>query len=476
MMKVALININTIKVPAVAPYSLDILGTSLECAGFEVRILDLTQYENPIEAIDNFFVESFEMVGIALRNTHHMTFPDFLTMEDKGSFLNSHYSLISRIKKWVSVDSIILGGVGFSCFPVELLNRFGLKNGVIGPGEKKIVEFAQKISRGDISHAKKHTIYDGRKDALLTEVSRTFINNKWYYLRGGMIPVRTTNGCTNNCGYCVEQNSKGRASFQDLTHGFIHEIKQLASMGVHDVFIADSEFNLNLSYSKTILRTILQNKFTSKLRFWSYWQPKPFDREYAQLLRETDFPGVRFGTDHTDNTILRRLNKFYDQKEIIEATQFCRQEGIQVMHDLLFGFPGDSPDRMKRAIELCLSLDTLVTGISIGVAVFPNTELGRYYEACKKDGNLSGFYAASDDITDPVFYVDPSFKVPEIFEELKTFIGNEAYRTLLPSLEYKGGINNQLVDSKRVAESISNGETGEFWYNYGMMNKKQGYK
>ena len=76
MAKITLINPNLVRIPAVAPLALDILGTNLRQEGHEVDLLDLTpvaeQFHKVIE--DYFSNHKPDFVGITFRK---ITFQDF---------------------------------------------------------------------------------------------------------------------------------------------------------------------------------------------------------------------------------------------------------------------------------------------------------------------------------------------------------------------------------------------------------------
>lgn len=67
---VALVNPNMIH-PAITPYALDILSTSLEDAGFNVEILDLTFHRDHWrQTVAEFFKDrELLLVGVTIRNT-----------------------------------------------------------------------------------------------------------------------------------------------------------------------------------------------------------------------------------------------------------------------------------------------------------------------------------------------------------------------------------------------------------------------
>src|SRR2546423_6246784 len=74
-MKVVLVNLNLIKVPAIAPYALDVLGSALEAAGHQVDVLDLCPSSDPVSSIHEYFsAQTPDLVGLSLRNAGDLYF------------------------------------------------------------------------------------------------------------------------------------------------------------------------------------------------------------------------------------------------------------------------------------------------------------------------------------------------------------------------------------------------------------------
>jgi tryptophan 2-C-methyltransferase len=477
MADVTLVNLNVVQVPAIGPYAIDILGSALEEHQHRVAVLDLSRGDDPAKAIDDHFaVEKPDLVGLTMRNNFDLYFPSFANHDRQGSFVHDHAAIIRQLKGKVSADRLVIGGVGFSTAPMEFLRYFALHYGVRGPGERIIVAMADACDAGgDLRELPfpslqrgAHVVYDGRKLEIQRRVQRKFVDNRWYYEYGGLGNLRTSNGCGMRCAYCAEPFAKGARFARSRVDDVMAELDQLVEMGIYDVLTADSEFNMPFSYSKAILRGIIERRYPKQLRLWAYCQPSPFDEEYAALLAEAGVPGVNLGTDHTDPEMLRRLHKWYGQKEIVEVTRLCRKYGLAVMHELLFGYPGDTPEKMYRAIDFLLDCDPTVIGVTIGLGVLQGTALGeRFTEERKLQSRPPGFYFKDTPFIFPVYYVDPSFKIPEIYGDLARYVGERIDRIMIPRTPGSGDTDNQLVNSERLKKQLQKeGKKGAYWYHY----------
>ena len=70
-------------------------------------------------------------------------------------------------------------------------------------------------------------------------------------------------------------------------------------------------------------------------------------------------------------------------------------------------------------------------------------------------------------MVDPTFYLDPSFRGPEIFDRLDARIGPDRRRIMVPTLNSTGVSNNQLVNSERVRRQLMvEKRKGPSWYHF----------
>lgn len=478
MARVTLVNMNLVRVPAIGPYAIDVLGSALEEGGHQVDVLDLSRLDEGIDAIPAYFSSHApDLVGLSMRNRFDLYFPSYGKLEDDGSFLASHERVLQRIRQHVSADRMVIGGVGFSTAPFQLLRRLGLKVGVRGPGEEVLPLLAtavdQQLELSSVQYPKDEQeglcVYDGRRARLQRGVQRKFFDNRWYYEYGGLGNLRATNGCAMRCGYCAEPYAKGATFTRSGVEEVLAELDQLVEMGIYDVLTADSEFNMPLRHSKAVLRGIIERRYPKEFRLWAYMQPVPFDAEYAELLAAAGVPGVNLGTDHTDPEVMRQMGKWFTLADVAKTTELCRANGIAVMHELLFGYPGDTPEKMFRAIDDLRALDPTVIGVTVGLGVLEGTALGDLFDRRLRSGEpLEGFYFRGEPFVDPVFYVAPSFPIPEIYARLEAFVGADVDRIMIPRTT-SGGVDtdNQLVGSKRIETQLhKEKKKGAYWYHY----------
>ncbi|GHE91454.1 hypothetical protein GCM10017786_24930 [Amycolatopsis deserti] len=429
---VTLVNPNLVH-PPITPYALDILATSLEDAEFDVDVLDLTfSRENWTEVVDAYFGRRQPvLVGVTIRNT------DTIYPQEQRVFLGSHKAIIDQVRTRTRAP-VVAGGVGFSSMPYALVDYFGIDYGVKGPGEFTLVQLAEAIASGAppetvpgllinkgsagvhrVSHAdpvvaaghvslvQRATPYrrhSGRPDR---------VDNQMYFHRGGLGNILTKNGCTFACTHCVEPDAKGNRFARRAETAVVDEIESLLLQGVLDLHTTDSEFNLNITHSKAVLREIVRRKSRDassplhRLRLWIYVQPAPFDAEYAALLAEAGCAGINVAPDHSRPELLDGWKvsaggtRFYDFDDVRKVCRWASEHGMATMVEALLGMPGETPETMRACVDDFQSLDATVVGYTLGIRVFPYSPLGRRLAAASA-GELAVPGLQSNDAEEPI--------------------------------------------------------------------------
>lgn len=439
---VTLVNPNKIH-PAITPYALDILTTTLEDADFEVEVVDLTfRRDEWVEVLTDYFRTRRPMlVGITIRNT------DTIYPQEQRVFIGEHREIITKIKQLTDAP-VVAGGVGFSSMPFALVDYFGIDYGVKGPGEIIITRLAEALANntfprsvpgliindgeGEVTRVPPEQLTSptlilpsaGFGEKRAWQVNRTTsytrrsgkslkVDNLAYYHNGGLGNILTKNGCPFSCAHCVEPDAKGSGFALRTISGVVDEIEQLTAQGVYDLHTTDSEFNLAVANSKAVLREIIRRKHADpssslhQLRLWIYCQPAPFDEEFAELLAEAGCRGVNVAPDHVRDDLLAgwkvtgKGTRYYTLDDTIRVVELSKRYGMLTMVEVLLGMPGETIDTMRECIDWTMALDATVVGFTLGLRVFPYSPLGMGL-AAQCDGAQTVPGLQSNTATEPI--------------------------------------------------------------------------
>lgn len=458
-MHICLVNTNRIK-PPIAPIGLEYVAEALNAAGHDIKILDLCWEVDWRTAIAKFFDGArFDLVGVTLRNTDDCAFTS------RSSFLDEFADMVNTIR--IHSDAlIVLGGVGFSIMPEKVLNLCKADAGISGDGEFIFVELANRIEGKmdwfDLSNLilRRNRTYRRNKTSTppllsLPPMTRSWVDNPRYFREGGQIGIETKRGCSGRCIYCADPIAKGKKIRTRPPGAVADELERLLEQGINCFHTCDSEFNLPKQHAFEVCYEIIKRGLAGRIQWYAYCSPAPFSRELANLMRCAGCVGINFGADNGDEEMLRRLKRNFTPGDIMNAAQWCQDAGILVMFDLLLGSPGETKDSILKTVDLMRQAAPDRVGVSIGVRVYPGTELANLImdEELKK-GLTDG------EEPQPLFFIEPKI-APLVFQLLDNLVGNDRrfffFEPSRPEQNYNYNANQKLI------EAISKGYRGAYW-------------
>ena len=154
--------------------------------------------------------------------------------------------------------------------------------------------------------------------------------------------------------------------------------------------------------------------------------------------------------------MLGRLRRAHRADDILRTARLCRDAGITVMLDLLIGAPGETRESVVRSVMRMKEADPDRVGVSVGVRIYPGTELSRIAEGGYGKAGLTG----GDDLSHPVFFLDPEI-APFVFDLLDHLTQDDArflfFDPSRPERNYNYNANRVLADAIRA------GYRGAYW-------------
>ena len=459
-MRVALVNTNRMK-PPIAPIGLEYVAEALGAAGHRVEVLDLCWADDWRSAVLGFLDRAkFDLVGVTLRNT------DDCAYTSRECFLGEFANMVNAIRKQTDAP-IVLGGVGFSVTPEQVLGLCQADAGVWGGGEFTFVEMANRMEAKREWLDLPNLVW--RRDgewyrnppstpslADLPPMSRDWFDNRRYFREGGQAGIETKRGCPYSCIYCADPIAKGREVYARPPKAVVDELEGLLRQGIDHIHTCDSEFNLPEEHALEVCREIIRRNLGGRLRWYAYCAPVPFSPELATLMRRAGCVGINFGVDNGDQQMLRRLRRGFTPDDILNVARLCREAGLVVMFDLLLGSPGESKESITRTIDLMRRAGPDRVGVAFGVRVYPGTDLAKLMVRGKpREGCIGG-----GSPLEPLFFIEPEI-APFISELLDELIGGDTrflfFDPSRPDRNYNYNANQFLV------EAIQAGYRGAYW-------------
>lgn len=464
---ILLVNPNLMR-PPVAPLGLEYVGGALLRAGYAVEWCDLTFVPDWRAALMSAVSVRPLAVAVSVRNLDDAYFAsqDFI--------LEKTVSIIRFIKR-LTAAPIILGGVGFSIAPGEILEYTGADYGIAGDGEEGLSALlANLTAQRSLEHVP-GAVYR-REDGKVTvngvagydvgnhaTPRRRLADHARYFAEGGQAGLETKRGCAQHCVYCVEPHSKGGFTRLRVPESVAEEMAALLDQGVNVFHLCDSEFNLPPDHAHAVCAAIRKRGIATRIRWYAYNYPDYFDAELARAMARAGCVGVNFGVDHVEPEMLRRLGRSYTRETIQRTAEAIRKTGMALMFDMLLGSPGETRQSLAAAIEFMRSAAPDRVGLSCGVRVYPNTPLAAWIRRqgpLDRNPNLHGAVQENDDLLRPIFFVEGALEgdIHQLVSELVA--GDKRFLHTDPS-QLDGNYNYN--DNSVLANAIRNGARGAYW-------------
>lgn len=406
-MKVLLISANTepINMP-VLPVGLGAVAAATREAGHHVELLDLMNVSAPAlaaqKAAENF---SPDVIGISVRNV------DDQNMDDPTFLLDRVREIIESCRM-ISRAPVVLGGAGYSIFPLSALSYLGADMGIQGEGENAFPMLLSSLERGyDVSRVpglcrpdfgfREKRRFEKNLDLLplpdtgLLSCLAGKGDNFW-------VPVQTRRGCPMNCSYCSTSAIEGRMIRKRSPNRVGDWIAGCAQAGFKRFYFTDSIFNLPPSYARKLCSALIGRDLDSSWRCIVY--PGGVKEDLVRDMAAAGCTEVALGFESGCERILRLMNKRFTPNDIRRAAQIFADYGIRRTGFLMLGGPGESKQSVEESLAFADSLRMDAMKMTLGIRIYPGTALARR-------ALLEGLVTRNDHLLFPKFYMVKEMQV-----------------------------------------------------------------
>lgn len=188
--------------------------------------------------------------------------------------------------------------------------------------------------------------------------------------------IYTSLGCMFKCEFCMI-NMVNRTDF-DITNPIgqapnhkgmrfwspefiIKEFDKLWDLGVRTLRISDEMFLLNKKYYKPLCELIRDRGYGKDLNMWAYSRIDTVaDIETLKLVRDAGIRMLALGIESGDKKVRLEVTKGkFEEVDIHDVIQRCRDADIEPTCNYIFGLPGDTHETMLKTLELGLELNSV---------------------------------------------------------------------------------------------------------------------
>jgi len=392
--KVLLISANVASSPyAVYPLGMSMIAGSLRDAGHVVEQFDFLQAGMSLDAVaDAVRTHEPAVIGVSIRNI------DNVNLLNQKKYLVVVRDIVDRVHEETSAP-VVLGGSGFSIMPEAILREAGGDYGIVGEGEKRMVEFVNDAARGVFPEER--CIRDSSMLTGLEIPSAAYDPElmEFYLEKGGIGSLQTKRGCTHTCVYCSYPVLEGASVRARDPKAVVDDIEKLAGdYGARHLFFTDSVFNDGRGQYLGIAREMKRRRLS--IPWTAFFKPEGLDDECVELMVEAGLNSAEIGADAATDTTLRGLGKRYRFADVVACNDLLVRHGVGTAHFYMFGCPGETEATVHAGIENIRNMKNTVSFIYMGIRILSHTPLARIAQR-------EGIVDPDQELLEPVYFLEP---------------------------------------------------------------------
>jgi radical SAM superfamily enzyme YgiQ (UPF0313 family) len=470
----ALVNTNTMA-PLVAPIGLEYVAAAAKQARIEVDIVDLPLADDPDQTLRSYFAAHDPLlVGLSFRNADDCFWPS------AQWFVPDLTELVNKIRSLTDA-SVVIGGVGFSIFAERIVEHTGADFGIRGDGEQAVISLLDQLQNGESFEQVDGLIWrqSGKilsnapawPQPLSLPTARDAVDNLAYFNRGGQCGLETKRGCNRQCIYCADPLAKGAKARLRAPSEVADEAEGLLAKGIDVLHLCDCEFNVPRSHALSVCEELTRRSLQGKLRWYTYMAVVPFDAELAQAMSKAGCVGIDFTGDSASRAMLETYRQQHVKDDLASAVRLCRENGMEVMIDLLLGGPGETPETAAQTIDFIKKIGPDCAGAALGVRIYPGTEMARLARAegpLEENSGIRRRHPGPVDFFKPTFYIAHSLgeRPAQLIQDL--IAGDNRFFGPTPEVagatgEFSLAADHNYNDNTELVEAIKNGARGAYW-------------
>ena len=397
-MIVLLINPSAIR-PAIPPIGLEYVGEATRARGHVVHTYDFgvrdgASLEDEVQRIRP------DVIGISVRNI------DDANMFAQTELISPVTDLIGRLRR-ATPATIVVGGVGFSIMPREILLEVGADFGVIGEGEVTFPLLLDNLSSPELvpnliyrpSAADPGVVQTCRAPQAIDSLPsfrRDLLDYPAYLQAGTVCNIRTASGCNRRCVFCPEPSALGgHVRFRPLDR-IVDELHSLAARGVRDkLFVADSELNLSTAHAFEVAEAF--RRHGGGIKWVCYMSPLNVSKELITRMKESGCELIIWGIESASDKMLESLQKDFVFDDVLAADGYCKAVGQPCAYTILFGGPGEDRATIAETYENLCRLQPIQMAVATGIRIYPRTKI---HEIAVAEGEVT----PEQSLVRPFFY------------------------------------------------------------------------
>jgi radical SAM superfamily enzyme YgiQ (UPF0313 family) len=412
--KILLISANRLTAPyPVYPLGIAYIETHLreKMKHAEIRSFDLNMnsLEDLCRELNDF---SPKYIAVSIRNI------DGVNSYDPVSFIAGYKEIMETIRReYQQPHYTIIGGAGFSIFPMRMFEILQPDFAVSGEGEISLHKLISALENSNDFTTIEGLLYRKSGQVFMNSIRKEYTNPNlnfdnalvdFYWVNSGMLNIQTKRGCPFHCIYCTYPVIEGK-KVRILDPAKVVEtlVELYRKSNIDYVFFTDSVFNMQNDYNAELAERIISSGI--QIQWGAYFYPKGMDEKLLALLKKSGLTHIEFGTESICDKTLAAYRKHFSVADIMDQSEICHKLDIPYAHFLILAGYGDSDENINITFENSKRIKQTVFFPFVGMRIYPGTPL---YDLALAEGRIS----PDDDLIEPKYYIEKSVNLDTLKE------------------------------------------------------------
>ena len=403
-MKILLVSCNPVVAPyPVYPLGMAVIASALRQAGHDVRQHDMLAGGFSLEKLrETLAADPPGLVGISFRNL------DNVNACNEAWYVDQLAELVAALRA-ASSAPILLGGPGFSVMPEQVLAAVGADYGIVGEGERLVVELADRLARGERPEQRIWRAGASLDAAGMAAPAYDDAILSFYQGAGGVMPLQSKRGCPHRCAYCTYPLLEGHRLRPRDPDQVVDDVVALQARGAKQIFFTDSIFNDQAGHYRALVAAMKRRGV--HIPWTGFFRPELLSPEILADMKATGLNAVELGSDATSDATLRGMGKDFTFAEVKAVHDRFIAAEVTVSHYFMMGGPDETRATVEEGIANVLQLKGAASFIFLGVRILPDTPLAARALA-------EGLIGPETDLLHPVYYFSPALDKDWLHERL----------------------------------------------------------
>lgn len=397
---------------------LGLLSAVLTKAGMKSFVLDMNNSDLNRQMIGEISKREKVDFGLIKREIETGN-PDFVCLPVLSVLASAVEEIVRFVKSEFPGKTVVVGGPHLSFEGEEFIEESGADFGIVGEGEKSIVELVEgKKAPSEIGGL----ICRQRRSGKIVKTAPRepeknldslpfpdYGNFSSVVKNNGRIvdyPLTTSRGCPYMCVFCCSHIITGRTWRARSPENVVSELVQAKQKyGIKSVALLDDNFTLDRDRAFRICALIVEKKLDLEMRCLSGVRADKLDIELLKKMKEAGFSYLSIGIESVNPVVFAAVKKGESLEAIKLGIENAKKVGIKVNGFFVIGLPYSTYERDLESMKFAKNV-----GISCWWSLatpFPHTEL---WDWVNENGRwLKDFRNAAPSAVEEVAFDTPDY-------------------------------------------------------------------